>query len=213
MPGAFPPPLDGEQLGAVELVERLNSLAGAHGVGRIDHVEDRLVGIKSREVYEAPAAIVLHTAHRALETLTLSKEQLRFGRLVRNEVAQAAYDGLWFSALQRDLRDYVRTAQRNVTGEVRVRLDHGTAAVVGRRSPQSLYDKSLATYDTGDLFDHASAVGFIALWGLPLRTEAARDERSSGLTEPDLLDQLAVDVTDGSLSPENAPTADPVRAG
>ena len=199
-----PTTLDGEQLGAVELVERLNSLAGAHGVGRIDHVEDRLVGIKSREVYEAPAAVVLHACHRALEGLTLSKEQLRFGRLIRNEVAQAAYDGLWCSALQRDLRDYVRTAQRNVTGEVRMRLDHGTAAVVGRRSPQSLYDKSLATYDTGDLFDHASAVGFIALWGLPLRTEAARDHRSAGMVEPDLLDQLEVVVTEGSSAASRA---------
>jgi argininosuccinate synthase len=187
-PGGAPPPvevsigfragipvtLDGRLLGPVELVEGLNRLAGAHGVGRIDHVEDRLVGIKSREIYEAPAAVVLHGAHRALEGLTLSKEQLRFNRVVADEVARATYDGLWFSSLLADLRGYVRAAQEHVSGEVRVRLDHGTATAVGRRSAESLYDRALATYDTGDAFDHASAVGFISIFGLPLRTEAAR---------------------------------------
>ena len=159
---------------AVALVERLHDLGGAHGVGRVDHVEDRLVGIKSREIYETPAATILHEAHRALEGLTLSRDTLRFNRFVADELARLIYDGLWFSALSRDLRAYVASSQRVVSGEVRVRLDHGSAVLVGRRSPMSLYDKSLATYDEGDAFDHASAVGFIEIFGLPLRVEAAR---------------------------------------
>jgi argininosuccinate synthase len=172
--GGVPVALDGERLGSLELVERVHAIAGAHGVGRIDHVEDRLVGIKSREIYEAPAATVLHTAHRALEGLTLSKDTLRFDRLVADELAQLTYDGLWFSALHRDLRTYVASSQRVVSGDVRIRLDHGQAVIAGRRSPLSLYEKTLATYDADDAFDHASAVGFIEIFGLPLRTEAAR---------------------------------------
>jgi argininosuccinate synthase len=172
--GGIPVSLDGEFMEPVELVERLHALGGTHGVGRVDHVEDRLVGIKSREIYEAPAATILHAAHRALEGLTLSKDTLRFNRLVANEHAQLTYDGLWFSALHRDLRGYVASSQRVVSGEVRMRLDHGSAIVAGRRSPLSLYDKNLATYDEGDAFDHASAVGFIEIFGLPLRVEAAR---------------------------------------
>ena len=147
--------IDGERLAPVELVERVHELGAAHGVGRIDHVEDRLVGIKSREIYEAPAATILHAAHRALEGLTLSRDTLRFNRIVADELARLIYDGLWFSALSRDLRAYAASSQRVVSGEVRVRLDHGSAVVVGRRSPLSLYDKSLATYDEGDAFDHA----------------------------------------------------------
>jgi argininosuccinate synthase len=172
--GGIPVGLDGERLDPVELVDRLHALAGAHGVGRIDHVEDRLVGIKSREIYEAPAGTVLHRAHRALEGLTLTKDTLRFNRIVADELAQLTYDGLWFSALHRDLRAYAASSQRVVSGDVRMRLDHGTAVVVGRRSPLSLYDRNLATYDEGDAFDHASAVGFIEIFGLPLRVEAAR---------------------------------------
>jgi argininosuccinate synthase len=163
--------------------------------GRIDHVEDRLVGIKSREIYEAPAAVVLHQAHAALEGLTLSKEQLRFNRFVSEELSQSTYDGLWFSALHRDLREYIRSAQRVVTGEVRMRLDHGTASVVGRRSEHSLYDWALATYDSEDAFDHASAVGFIEIFGLPLRTEAAR-HASAWTWTPPLLGELPLRVTD-----------------
>jgi argininosuccinate synthase len=208
-PGEAPPPvevsigfragipatLDGQQVDPVDLVEGLNELAGAHGVGRIDHVEDRLVGIKSREIYEAPAATVLHAAHRALEGLTLSKEQLRFNKLVSDEMARATYDGLWFSALLADLRGYVTAAQRHVSGEVRVRLDHGTATIVGRRSAESLYDRALATYDTGDAFDHASAVGFISIFGLPLRTEAARHGAAPESGQA-MLDELPVAVSD-----------------
>ncbi|MEA2631531.1 MAG: argininosuccinate synthase, partial [Chloroflexota bacterium] len=172
--GGIPVAVDGERLPPVELVDRLHALGGAHGVGRIDHVEDRLVGIKSREIYETPAATILHTAHRALEGLTLSKDTLRFDRLVADELAQLTYDGLWFSALHRDLRTYVASSQRVVSGDVRIRLDHGQAVIAGRRSPLSLYEKTLATYDADDAFDHASAVGFIEIFGLPLRTEAAR---------------------------------------
>ena len=172
--GGVPVAIDGQRLDAVDLIDRLHVLGGAHGVGRIDHVEDRLVGIKSREIYEAPAAAILHAAHRALEGLTLSKDTLRFNRLVADELARLTYDGLWFSALHRDLRGYVASSQRVVSGEVRLRLDHGNAVLVGRRSPLSLYDKHLATYDEGDAFDHAAAVGFIEIFGLPLRVEAAR---------------------------------------
>ena len=168
--GGVPVALDGERLASVELVERVHELGGKHGVGRIDHVEDRLVGIKSREIYETPAATILHTAHRALEGLTLSRDTLRFNRFVADELARLIYDGLWFSALSRDLRAYIASSQRVVSGEVRVRLDHGSAVVVGRRSPMSLYDKSLATYDEGDAFDHASAVGLHR----DLRAAAAR---------------------------------------
>ncbi len=200
--GGVPVALDGERLGSVELVERVHELGGAHGVGRIDHVEDRLVGIKSREIYETPAATILHAAHRALEGLTLSRDTLRFNRFVADELARLIYDGLWFSALSRDLRAYVASSQRVVSGEVRVRLDHGSAVVVGRRSPMSLYDKSLATYDEGDAFDHASAVGFIEIFGLPLRVEAARHgavgkHHGAAWTWTDpLLQDLPTSVTD-----------------
>jgi len=202
--GGLPVELDGAPVDPVELVDRLSALAGAHGVGRVDHVEDRLVGIKSREIYEAPAATVLHTAHRALESLCLTKDTLRFGRLVSDELARLTYDGLWFSALHRDLRGYVASSQRVVSGEVRLRLDHGSAVLVGRRSPLSLYEKRLATYDTGDAFDHAAAVGFIEIFGLPLRTEAARHGAIGkhhgaawAWTEP-LLADLPTTVVDGA---------------
>jgi argininosuccinate synthase len=174
----------------------LNELAGAHGVGRIDHVEDRLVGIKSREIYEAPAAVTLHAAHRALEALTLTKEQLRFNRRSASELAQATYDGLWFSALQRDLREYValRPAQV-VSGEVSLRLDHGSAT--GRRAAQpdhSLYDQALATYDAGDAFDHASAVGFIASGGC--RCAPRRPPRLGLELDRPLLPDLPLEVSE-----------------
>jgi argininosuccinate synthase len=205
--GGVPVALDGERLAPLELVDRISTLAGQHGVGRIDHVEDRLVGIKSREIYEAPAAAVLHAGHRALEGLTLSKDTLRFDRLVANELAQLTYDGLWFSALHRDLRGYVASSQRVVSGEVRVRLDHGSAVVTGRRSPLSLYDKKLATYDEGDAFDHAAAVGFIEIFGLPLRVEAARHGAVGPRygaawtwTDP-LLEGLPTSVTDPEAVP------------
>jgi argininosuccinate synthase len=169
----IPVSLDGRRLNGVELVERMNRLAGSYGIGRIDHVEDRLVGIKSREVYEAPAAVVLHQAHAALEALTLSRELLAFKRQVGDRLATLAYDGLWFSELARSLRAFVTWTQRHVTGEVRLRLAAGAATIVGRRSPNSLYDLTLASYGAEDSFDHESAVGFIKIWGLPVRTQAA----------------------------------------
>ena len=193
--GGVPVSMDGELLPAVELVDRLNVLGGKHGVGRIDHVEDRLVGIKSREIYEAPAAAILHTAHAALEGLTLSKQSLRFNRLVSDQIAQDTYDGLWFSALHRDLRGYVSASQAVVNGQVRLRLDHGNAIVVGRRSDDSLYDRALATYDAEDAFDHEAAVGFIRIFGLPLKTEASRHGSAWSWTQP-MLNDLSVQVAD-----------------
>jgi argininosuccinate synthase len=168
----IPVALDGQEIGGVDLILRLNELAGSHGVGRIDTIENRLVGIKSREVYEAPAGITLHTAHRELEKMTLTKDQARFKDKVAAEFADMVYNGLWFSALHQDLAAYVASSQRHVSGTIRMKLHKGHARAVGRRSPKALYDISLATYDRGDAFDHSAAVGFIAIWGLPLRTQA-----------------------------------------
>ena len=168
----FPVAVDGAAMPAEELIAHLNALAGAHGVGRIDHVENRLVGIKSREVYEAPGAQVLFAAHQALETLTLSREVMRFKRIVADEWARLVYDGLWFSALRQDLWAFVKSTQEFVSGDVRLRLERGSMRVVGRKAPQSLYRHDLATYDrAGDRFSHTAAKGFIELFGLPLRTQ------------------------------------------
>ncbi len=168
----IPVALNGEDIDAVLLVETLNKLAGKYGIGRIDHIENRLVGIKSREIYEAPAAVVLHTAHQALESLTLSRDQARFKEMVAAEYARLIYDGQWYSALHQDLAAYVQSTQRFVSGTVRVKLSRGHCAIVGRRSEHSLYNHSLATYDSGDQFDHNAALGFIKLWSLPLSTQA-----------------------------------------
>lgn len=167
-----PVAIDGEELNGVALIELLNEVAGAHGVGRIDHVENRLVGIKSREVYEAPAATVLHLAHRALEQMCLTKEQSRFKERLVQEYADLVYNGLWFTAHRRDLDAYVLSTQRHVNGTVRVRLHKGSATVTGRESAESLYRHDLATYDAGDTFDHQASVGFISVFGLPVRTQA-----------------------------------------
>ena len=168
----IPVSLNGEKLDGVKLIERIHKLAGEHGVGRIDHVENRLVGIKSREIYEAPAAVVLLKAHQALEDLVLTKGQLRFKTKVANEYADLVYNGLWFTGLRQDLAAYVESSQRYVTGIVRVKLLKGNCTVVGRKSPYSLYDYSLATYDKGDVFDQSASPGFIHIWGLPVRTQA-----------------------------------------
>ena len=168
----IPVALDGQKMDGVGLIQQLNELAGRHGAGRIDHVENRLVGIKSREIYEAPAATVLHQAHQALEALTLSKEQLRFKQKVAVEYADLIYNGLWFTALHQDLAAYVRSSQRFVTGTVRLKLFKGSCQVVGRKSPKSLYSYGLATYDKGDEFDQSAATGFIHIWGLPVRVQA-----------------------------------------
>lgn len=168
----IPVALDGERLDGVELVLRLNDLAGKHGIGRIDTIENRLVGIKSREIYEAPAGVTLHVAHAEIEKMTVTKEQARFKSKVAAEFADMVYNGLWFSSLHQDLAAYVASSQRHVTGTIRLKLFKGVVIPVGRQSPKALYDVALATYDRGDAFDHSAAVGFIKLWGLPLRTQS-----------------------------------------
>ena len=163
---------DGETLDGVALVQRLNELAGEHGIGRIDHLEDRLVGIKSREIYEAPAAVTLLRAHAALEQMTLSRAQLRLKSTLAQEYATLIYDGLWFTAHHQDLASYVQSTQRHVTGAVRMRLHKGQATTVGTKAPRSLYALGLATYDKGDQYDQSAAEGFIHIWGLPVRVQA-----------------------------------------
>src|SRR3989442_5716909 len=175
-----PVSLDGKKLGGVEIIERLNALAGKHGVGRIDMVEDRLVGIKSREIYEAPAAVTLHAAHQGLEEMVLTRDAQRFKRQVAQEYARVVYDGLWFSAHHQDLAAYVRSTQRFVSGEVKMRLHRGAATVVGRKSKNALYQTALATYSKADRFDHKAAEGFITVFGLPLRTQARTQKLWSG---------------------------------
>jgi argininosuccinate synthase len=172
-----PVSLNGERSGGLSLIMRLNELAGKHGIGRIDMVENRLVGIKSREIYEAPAAVTLIAAHRSLEALVLAKPQMNFKHRVAQEYADLIYNGLWFSAHRQDLAAYVESTQRYVTGTVRLRLFKGNCTVAGRRSPYSLYDYSLATYDKGDLFDQGAAPGFIHIWGLPLKTQARAQKK------------------------------------
>ncbi len=167
-----PVTIDGQKLDGISLIRRLNELVGGHGVGRIDHLENRLVGIKSREIYEAPAATALLQAHQALEAMTLSKGQLRFKQKVAVEYADLIYNGLWFTSLHQDLAAYVKSSQRFVTGTVRLKLFKGSCSVVGRKSPFSLYNYGLATYDKGDVFDQSASPGFIHIWGLPVRTQA-----------------------------------------
>ncbi|HEY6608858.1 MAG TPA: argininosuccinate synthase, partial [Candidatus Limnocylindria bacterium] len=209
----IPVSLDGRRIDGPGLIDELNRVAGAYGIGRIDHVEDRLVGIKSREVYEAPAAVVLHQAHDALEALTLSRELLAFKRQVADRFATLAYDGLWYSELARSLRAFVSWTQRHVTGEVRVRLTPGSAHVVGRRSPHSLYDLTLASYGGEDSFDHEAAVGFISIWGLPVRTQAAIRGPFEDPDEASLLARLpverrsAVAAAVGASAPASAASA------
>jgi len=167
-----PVAVDGKVLEPVALVEELNRRGGMHGVGRIDMIEDRFVGIKSREVYEAPAAVILHQAHRALEELVLEGEGARFKRQVAQEYARLVYQGKWFSAHRNALDTYVASTQTVVEGTVRIALHRGTSFVAGRQSRYSLYRPQLATYSSGDEFDHAAARGFITVVGLPLRTQA-----------------------------------------
>jgi argininosuccinate synthase len=181
-----PSPSGGGQGGGVSLVEELNQLGGLHGIGRIDMIEDRFVGIKSREIYEAPAAVILHAAHRALEDLVLDAEVARFKASVAAEYARMVYQGKWFTSHRRDLNAYVQSTQGAVTGTVRLKLHKGSAQVIGRSSPYSLYRPQLATYSAGDQFDHQAAVGFIKLVGLPVRTQA--EVQGSALTEPLLQD-------------------------
>ncbi|GAB6891997.1 argininosuccinate synthase [Geobacillus stearothermophilus] len=164
-----PVTLNGKAYPLAQLILELNALAGKHGVGRIDHVENRLVGIKSREVYECPGAITLIKAHKELEDLTLVREVAHFKPIIEQKIAEVIYNGLWFSPLKDALVAFLKETQKNVTGVVRVKLFKGHAIVEGRKSPFSLYDEKLATYTSEDEFDHQAAVGFISLYGLPTK--------------------------------------------
>ncbi|CRK81769.1 argininosuccinate synthase [Neobacillus massiliamazoniensis] len=164
-----PVALNGEKLPLVQLIETLNQLGGKHGVGRIDHIENRLVGIKSREVYENPAALILINAHKELEFLTLPREVTQFKTQVEQQMAKIIYEGLWYSPLKAALDAFIDETQKVVSGTIRVKLHKGSHTVVGRKSVHSLYSEELATYSKGDAFDHNAAVGFIKIWGLPTK--------------------------------------------
>ena len=174
-----PVALDGHRADFTSIIVSLSELAGQHGVGRIDHMESRVVGIKSREVYECPAATVLTKAHQALEALVLPRDVLDFRRLVENRYASLIYDGFWFTPLREALDAFTESTQERVTGDVSVKLFKGAATVVGRASPNSLYDHALATYSKGDQFRQEMAEGFIYVWGLPARTWAAVGEKAA----------------------------------
>ncbi|WP_170007044.1 argininosuccinate synthase [Bacillus fonticola] len=185
-----PVALDGDALPLEQLILQLNSIAGKHGVGRIDHVENRLVGIKSREIYECPAALTLIAAHQELEALTLTREVAQFKPIVEQKLAQTIYDGLWYSPLTEALTAFIEQTQQNVSGTVKVKLYKGHAQVIGRESAQSLYDFDLATYNSGDLFDHEAALGFIKLWGLPTQVNASVNKAK----KVDYTEQIKMDI-------------------
>ncbi|MBE3596553.1 MAG: argininosuccinate synthase [Hydrogenibacillus sp.] len=188
-----PVAVNGKPLDLVQLIETLNVLGGEHGVGRIDHIEDRLVGIKSREVYEAPAAVIIIEAHRSLEFLTLPREVLHFKPLIEQQLSRLIYDGLWYSPLRAALMAFIEETQKPVTGTVRLKLYKGTVKAVARKAPRSLYNEALATYSKGDAFDHHAAVGFIKLWGLS--TKVYR-EVESGAAVNDAPPEPALHVSD-----------------
>ena len=175
--GGVPVAIDGEKVSVLQAIQQLNERAGNAGVGRLDLVEDRLVGIKSREVYEAPGALALITAHQELENVTVERELGRYKRGVEQKWGELTYDGLWFSPLKRSLDVFVASTQEYVSGDIRMTLHGGRAVVTGRRSDTSLYDFNLATYDEGDTFDHPQAKGFIELHGLSSKIAASRDLR------------------------------------
>ncbi len=172
-----PVAIDGRPVTPLQAIEELNRRAGAQGVGRIDIVEDRLVGIKSREIYEAPGAMALLAAHQELENVTVEREQARFKHLVEQRWSELVYDGHWFSPLKKSLDSFIDDTQEYVSGDVRMVLHGGRATVTGRKSDTSLYDFGLATYDTGDTFDQSHAKGFIELFGMSSKLAAARDDR------------------------------------
>ncbi|MCZ0702735.1 argininosuccinate synthase [Natronobacillus azotifigens] len=182
-----PTAIDGEELQLDELILKLNTIAGKHGVGRIDHVENRLVGIKSREIYEAPAGVTLIAAHQELEALTLPREVAQFKPMIEQKLAQTVYDGLWYSPLTDALQAFIKQTQQFVSGNVKVKLYKGSAFVIGRESKHSLYDMDLATYSTGDAFDHDAALGFIKLWGLPTQVHetvtGAQQNKKASITK------------------------------
>ncbi|AWI11194.1 MULTISPECIES: argininosuccinate synthase [Bacillaceae] len=164
-----PVALNGVPMKLAALIQELNEIAGKHGVGRIDHIENRLVGIKSREVYENPAALVLINAHKEMEFLTLPREVTQFKTQIESQYAKIIYEGLWYSPLRPAIDAFIEETQKSVTGTVKVKLFKGNHVVVARKSPVSLYNEELATYSAGDLFDHNAAVGFIKLWGMPTK--------------------------------------------
>ncbi|RAJ33147.1 argininosuccinate synthase [Kitasatospora sp. SolWspMP-SS2h] len=170
-----PVAIDGRKVTVLQAIEELNKRAGAQGIGRLDMVEDRLVGIKSREIYEAPGAIALITAHQALENVTVERELARYKRQVEQRWAELVYDGLWFSPLKRALDGFVNEANQHVSGEIRMVLHGGRAVANGRKSDRSLYDFNLATYDTGDTFDQSMSKGFIEIFGMSSKIAARRD--------------------------------------
>ena len=180
-----PTTVNGVAMPLVELVASLETIAGAHGVGRIDMVENRLVGIKSREIYEAPAAVVLHAAHRELESLVIPRDLERIKAGLSPVYADLVYNGLWFTPTRRAIDALVADVQQHVTGSVRLKLFKGNCRVVGRKSPYALYKESLATYDEGDEFDHDAAVGFIKIWGLPVELAAEKTASLTGASTPD----------------------------
>jgi len=167
-----PVSLNGEGLKLADLIQKLNEIAGKHGVGRIDHVENRLVGIKSREIYECPGAVTLLTAHKEIEDLTLVREVAHFKPIIENELSNLIYNALWFSPATQALIAYIKETQKVVNGTAKVKLYKGSAQVVARKSPNSLYDENLATYTSADTFDQDAAVGFIKLWGLPTKVHS-----------------------------------------
>jgi argininosuccinate synthase len=174
----IPTAIDGKAVTPLQAIEILNQRAGRHGVGRVDIIEDRLVGIKSREVYEVPGAITLINAHEELENLVLERDLGRYKRKMEADWANLVYDGLWFSDLKSSIDAFVDHTQQHVSGDVRVQLHAGVAMVTGRVSPESLYDFDLATYDTGDTFDQSHAKGFIELWSLPSKISAKRNQKN-----------------------------------
>ncbi|TYC96079.1 argininosuccinate synthase [Arthrobacter echini] len=174
----IPVAIDGNAVTPLQAIEELNRRAGAQGVGRIDIVEDRLVGIKSREIYEAPGAMALIAAHRELENVTIEREQARFKKAVGQRWTELVYDGQWFSPLKRSLDTFIDDTQKYVTGDIRMDLHGGRATVTGRRSDVALYDFNLATYDSGDTFDQSMARGFIEIFGLSSKVASSRDERA-----------------------------------
>ena len=178
-----PVSVSGIAMPLTELINSLETIAGVHGVGRIDMVENRLVGIKSREIYEAPAGVVLHAAHRELEGLVIPRDLQRVKQRLSQEYADIVYNGLWFSPTRDAIDAFVQTIQPRVTGAVRLKLYKGDCRVVGRQSPFALYDHGLATYDEGDSFDHSAAEGFIKIWGLPVET-AAKNARRNAAAKP-----------------------------
>ncbi|EJK1070531.1 argininosuccinate synthase [Listeria monocytogenes] len=179
----IPISLNGENMSLANLILTLNEIAGKHGVGRIDHIENRLVGIKSREVYECPAAVTLITAHKELEDLTFVREVAHFKPIIEQKISEIIYNGLWFSPLTEALVAFLKSTQKFVNGTIRVKLFKGHAIVEGRKSPNSLYDENLATYTSSDTFDQDAAVGFIKLWGLPTKVSAEVNSKVTITTE------------------------------